>query len=108
MYRLLRGAAVLAVVLWTAEPALAQVKPIFRAQTGNYQVLRPLQPKIKPPLPLLAKIKPSQAAAIAQRAMPDAKVIGVKLLPSGNYAVTLRTASAVARVTVSGNDGSIL
>lgn len=64
---------------------------------------------VKPKLPnLKAKISPSQAAAIAMREMPGAKVVGVKLLPSGVYAVTLKSASSVARVMVSGSDGSVL
>jgi hypothetical protein len=42
------------------------------------------------------------------RQMPGAKVVGVKLWPSGVYAVTLKSASSVARVMVSGSDGSVL
>lgn len=69
-------------------------------------IVRPNAPK--PPLPnLRAKISPSQAAAIAMRQMPGAKVVGVKLLPQGAYAVTLKSASSVARVMVSASDGSI-
>lgn len=79
---------------------------------GNYRppIIRPhIPPLVKPPRGNLgANISPSQAAAIAQGQMPGSKVVGVKLLPSGNYAVTLKTDSSVARVMVSGDDGSVL
>ena len=107
MNKLLHIAALLAVALMAAEPALAQVRPMVRAQTQIRVLPRLVQPSIKPPLPLLAKIKPSQAAAIAKRSVPSSTVIGVKLLPSGNYAVTLRANNAVTRVTVDGSNGSI-
>ena len=83
------------------------------AQTrGNYRpkiIVRPMKPPmVKPPRGNLGvKVSPSQAAAIAQGQVPGAKVVGVKLLPSGNYAVTLKTDSSVARITVSGADGSV-
>jgi uncharacterized membrane protein YkoI len=54
-----------------------------------------------------AAIPPSEAAAIAQDTVPGAKVLKVKLLPSGVYAVTLRVKGSVIRVMVSSEDGSI-
>ncbi len=54
-----------------------------------------------------ARVTPSEAAAIAQDAVPGAKVLKVKLLSSGNYAVTLRAKGSVIRVMVSADDGSI-
>ncbi len=51
-------------------------------------------------------IAPSEAAAIAQDQVPGSTVVGVKLLPGGRYAVTLRTESSVTRVIVDGQDGS--
>ncbi len=103
MNKLLHIAGLLAVALVATEPAVAQV----RLQTQIRIVPRIVQPSVKPPLPLLAKIKPSQAAAIAKRSIPNSTVVGVKLLPSGDYAVTLRANNAVARVTVDGSSGSI-
>lgn len=84
---------------------MAQYKP---GNSGPGMILRPPIPKIQPPTPSLGvKIRPSQAAAIAQSQVPNAKVVGVKLLPGGVYAVTLRTDTSVERVMVNGDDGSI-
>ena len=52
-------------------------------------------------------IAPSEAAAIARDVVPGAKVVGVKLLPSGYYAVTLRSKGSVTRVMVNASDGSV-
>lgn len=72
-------------------------------------IVRPNIPKPPPKMPnLKAKISPSQAAAIALREMPGAKVVGVKLLPHGAYAVTLKSESKVARVMVNASDGSVM
>jgi hypothetical protein len=54
-----------------------------------------------------AQIAPSEAAAIAKSVVPGAKVVRVKLLPSGYYAVTLRAKGSVTRVMVSATDGSV-
>lgn len=53
------------------------------------------------------RITPSEAASIAQDAVPGAKLLKVKLLSSGVYAVTLRAKGSVIRVMVSADDGSI-
>lgn len=52
-------------------------------------------------------IKPSEAALIAKNAYPDAKVLSVKLLPSGDYAVTLRVGGSVQRVLVNATTGAL-
>ena len=52
-------------------------------------------------------IKPSQAALIAQDAHPGSIVLGVKLLPSGEYAVTLKTGGSVQKVLVDATSGSL-
>jgi hypothetical protein len=52
-------------------------------------------------------IRPSEAAAIARDVVPGARVVGVKLLSNGYYAVTLRTKGSVTRVLVNAQDGSV-
>ena len=52
-------------------------------------------------------IRPSEAAMIAKDANPDSKVLGVKLLPSGTYAVTLKVDGSVSRVMVDATSGAI-
>ena len=52
-------------------------------------------------------IRPSEAALIAKNAYPDAKVLGVKLLPSGEYAVTLKVGGSVQRVLVNATSGAL-
>jgi hypothetical protein len=83
---------------------MAQYKP--RAPI----ILRKLAPPvIKPNLSLLpdVRIKPSQAAAIAQAQVPYSKVVKVRLLPRGDYAVTLVAEGNVTRIFVNGQDGSV-
>jgi uncharacterized membrane protein YkoI len=53
-------------------------------------------------------IRPREAARIAKRSMPGARVLKVKLLPSGIYAVTLRGNGELTRVMVDGLTGEIL
>jgi len=53
-------------------------------------------------------IRPREAARIARQVMPGAKVLNVKLLPSGVYAVTLRGGGRLTRVMVDGRSGDIL
>ena len=52
-------------------------------------------------------IQPSEAASIARDAYPDAKVLNVKLLPNGVYAVTLKVGGSVSRVMVDATSGAI-
>jgi hypothetical protein len=53
-------------------------------------------------------ISEGQAADIALATQPEAKVIKVKLLPSGVYAVTLKEGGNVTRVMVDANSGAIM
>ncbi len=52
-------------------------------------------------------IAPSEAANIAKDAYPGSKVLNVKLLPSGVYAVTLKNGGSVSRVMVDATSGAI-
>ena len=52
-------------------------------------------------------IAPSQAAMIARDSIPGSKVLSVKLLPSGVYAVTLKTGSNVTKILVDAKSGAI-
>lgn len=92
------------------------------AQTPNLQIQMQVQPRIQiqpnfqpkilpkiQPLnraPNLPLIKPSQALIIAQRMVPNSKGIDVKLLPGGNYAVTLRRNNQLQRVIIDGDTGA--
>lgn len=52
-------------------------------------------------------IAPSEAANLAKDANPGSKVLNVKLLPSGVYAVTLKNGGSVSRVMVDATSGSL-
>jgi uncharacterized membrane protein YkoI len=52
-------------------------------------------------------IAPSEAANIARDSNPGSKVLSVKLLPSGVYAVTLKNGGSVSRVMVDATSGAI-
>lgn len=52
-------------------------------------------------------IQPSEAASIARNANPDSKILNVKLLPNGVYAVTLKIGGSVSRVMVDATSGAI-
>lgn len=101
--------AIMAALMAFAMPAMAQNRPGARVFVPNYHMGAPLPrpPAVHPPAPLLTKIRPSQAAALAKRSVPGSSVVGVKVLPSGDYAVTLRTDTDVSRVIVNGEDGSV-
>ena len=106
MFRSLKFVAIALATLLVVEPAIAQYLPNNRAPG----ILRKLNPQvIKPNLSLLpeVRIRPSQAAAIAQAQVPYSKVIKVRLLPRGDYAVTLVADGNVTRVFVNGQDGSV-
>ena len=53
------------------------------------------------------RIAPSQAAVIAKESVPGSKVLNVKLLPSGVYAVTLKVGGSVTRVMVDATSGAV-
>ncbi len=105
MLRGLKFVALALATLLVVEPAIAQ------SQTNNRppMMLRKLAPgTVKPNLSGLpeVRIRPSQAAAIAQGQVPYSKVVKVKLLSSGFYAVTLVADGSVTKVLVNGVDGS--
>ncbi len=105
MLRSLKFVAIALATLLVAEPAIAQYQP-----TNRPLILRKLAPQVvKPNLSLLpeVRIQPSQAAAIAQAQVPYSKVVKVRLLPRGDYAVTLVADGNVTRVIVDGQDGSV-
>jgi uncharacterized membrane protein YkoI len=52
-------------------------------------------------------VQPSQAAVAAQSAYPGSTVLGVKLLPNGEYAVTLKVGGSVQRVMVNATNGQV-
>jgi len=52
-------------------------------------------------------VQPSQAAMIAQHAVPGAVVLNVRPLPGGQYVVTLRAGNNVLRVTVNATTGAV-
>ena len=103
MFRGLKFVAIALATLFVVEPAIAQYKP--RAPI----ILRKLAPPvIKPNLTLLpeVRIKPSQAAAIAQGRLSRFQGGQGKLLPRGDYAVTLVAEGNVTRIIVNGHYGS--
>lgn len=101
MRRALAIAACMAVMLAAGEPALAQTPNV------ELQPKPQVQPKVQSPnRPNFPLIKPGQALIIAQRLVPNSKGIGVKLLPGGNYAVTLRRNNQLQRVIIDGDTGA--
>jgi uncharacterized membrane protein YkoI len=97
---------------WTAL-ALAALLAVQTADAQNYRPRINIRPNVAPRITttspnLGTKIKPSQAAAIAQGQYPGSKVVGVKLLPSGVYAVTLKSDSSAVRVMVDGQTGAVM
>ena len=52
-------------------------------------------------------VPPSEAAMIAKDSVPGSKVLNVKLLPSGVYAVTLKVGGSVTRVMVDATTGAV-
>lgn len=109
MRRALTIAATVAMMLAAGEPAMAQT-PMLQLQVQQIQPR--FQPKIQPriqnpsrPPNNMVLIKPSQAVIIALRTVPGSKAIGVKLLPGGNYAVTVKRKRDVQRVIVNGVTG---
>jgi hypothetical protein len=107
MFRTLKFVAIALAMIFVAEPAIAQFKPINRTP---YILLRKNAPRfVDPNLSLLpeARISPSQAAAIAKADYPGSKVLKVKQR-GGVYVVTLVVEGNVMRVSVDVNDGSIL
>ena len=107
MLRTLKLMAVALAMVFVAEPAIAQFKPVNRAP---YILLRKNTPEFVNPNRNLLKrlpITPSHAAAIAQAEVPGSIVVKVRL-KGDIYNVRLRTASSVVLVRVSGLDGRIM
>jgi hypothetical protein len=107
MLRTLKFVAIALAMIFVAEPAIAQFKPINRTP---YILLRKNPPRfVEPNLNQLpeARISPSQAAAIAKADYPGSKVLKVKLR-GDIYVVTLVVEGNVMRVSVDGTNGSIL
>ena len=104
MRRALRIAAPVVMMLAAGEPAIAQAPDLdLQRMQLRLQVQSRSQQQTRPPsLPL---IKPSQAIIIAMRAVPNSKAVGVKLLPEGNYAVTLKRNNQALRVIIDGDTG---
>jgi DNA gyrase inhibitor GyrI len=110
MRRVFAIAASVTLALAAGEAAMTQTPNQFQQRTQ-------IQPKLQTPRftaktqtpsrgPDMPLIKPSQALIIAQRLVPDSKGIGVKLLPGGNYAVTLRRNNQLQRVIIDGDTGA--
>lgn len=78
-------------------------------QGASAQPLMPL--RFGMPVPAMAqdaaRIPPSQAAVAAQSAYPGSTVLNVKLLPNGEYAVTLKVGGSVQRVMVNATSGQV-
>ncbi len=93
------GAVSLVLVMALGQPAqAAKIKDVVSAAAdASYDVAEGE-----------AGISEGQAADIAQSTQPGAKVIKVKLLPSGVYAVTLKEGGNVTRVMVDANSGAIM
>ena len=95
--------------------AMPQSVPAVQAQGLSVPAaLRSLAPDLGPitAIPYTAQdgnfpVKPSQAALIAQQANPGSVVLSVKLLPGGQYAVTLKIGGSVQRVMVNATNGSL-
>jgi uncharacterized membrane protein YkoI len=81
-----------------AGPALA--KPMVQPNVGTSEILELAQSRD-------VAISPAEAADIAEQAMPGFRVIRVKLLPSGVYAVTLKANGEVQRVMVDAETGAV-
>jgi hypothetical protein len=108
MRRALAIAASVAMMLAAGESAMTQTpnmqsQPRLQAQPKIQTQPRIEQPGRSPDLPL---IKPSQALIIAMRVIPNSKAVGVKLLPGGNYAVTLKRNNQLQRVIIDGDTGA--
>lgn len=103
--------ASVAMMLAAGAPAMAQAPNIQLQMQPRLQVQPKVMPKVyKPPVinkpPSMVLIKPSQALMIAQRMYPNSTGVKVKLLPGGNYAVTLkRNNNELQRVIIDGDTG---
>ena len=109
MLKVLNRAVILALALLVAQPAYAakfrhhkriqQIMQLDLTQVDEFDVAQ-----AQADYPISA----SQAASIAQDTVPGSKVLKVKLLPSGVYAVTLKESGNVSRVMVDAETGNIV
>ena len=89
-----------------------QFAPAYAFSFNGTDDVRPLLSVFAQSMPRFAEdaakwpVKPSQAAIIAQEAHPGSIVLGVKLLPGGQYAVTLRIGGSVQKVFVDATSGT--
>ena len=89
-----------------------QFAPAHAFSFNAMDSVKPELPVFAQPMPRIAEeaakwpVRPSQAAIIAQEAHPGSIVLGVKLLPSGQYAVTLRIGGSVQKVLVDATSGA--
>jgi len=109
MRRVLAIAAMVAMMLAAGVPAMAQTLNQQMQPKLQMQIAPKIQPRIQSPNrpPNLVLIKPSQAIIIAKRVLPNSTALGVKLLPGGNYAVTLKRSNSVKRVYVDSLTGDL-
>jgi uncharacterized membrane protein YkoI len=95
-----------------AKDMFMRVLAMVLVVSGSIMAPLTVEAKQRDPMIQLAQssdvaISPGEAADIAQRAVPGSRVLKVKLLPAGVYAVTLKADGRVARVLVDGQSGSL-
>jgi Peptidase propeptide and YPEB domain len=112
----LGAVSVLASVLLVALPTMAEAGDNYGYNNGYGQQRRAVK-KVRKYRAIIQyadsydneyPVTESQAAYIAQQNYPEAKVLKVKLLQSGVYAVTLKDGGNVSRVLVDATSGEIL
>lgn len=101
-------AASVAMMLAAGDPAQSQTQELQPQPDLQIQPKFQIQPRAQQPSrpPDMPLIKPSQALIIAMRVVPNSKAVGVKLLPGGNYAVTLKRNNQLQRVIIDGDTGA--
>ena len=103
---------ILTSLLLTLALGITQFAPAHAFSLSETEGVKPIFSILMQATPRLAEdavkwpVKPSQAAIIAQEAHPGSIVLGVKLLPSGQYAVTLRIGGSVQKVLVDATSGT--
>ena len=103
---------IFASLMVTLALGITQFAPAHAFSFSGTDGVRPVFSVLTPSMPRFTEdaakwpVKPSQAAIIAQEAHPGSIVLGVKLLPSGQYAVTLRIGGSVQKVLVDATSGA--
>ena len=104
---------ILTSLLLTFALGTTQFAPAHAFSLNSLDSLKADLPMLSQPTPRLAQdagkwpVKPSQAAIIAQESHPGSVVLGVKLLPTGQYAVTLKIGGSMQKVLVDATSGAI-